>query len=201
MSTILIIEALPILRAGLRAIIHGMNPVAVVHELPTMPDIAHSLPTPLDLVILGVNSTPSLETSIPAKVRTLRQHSPQVPILFFGSGNTQLMVSIATQHQIEGYVDRYSDETTLKATMHAVLNGMQCLPRYTSAGKLPKKFNLLSVREMQILILLRQGIRNKDAARRLHLSEKTISTHKINILRKLGIQSLNQIQERDLSTH
>lgn len=199
MSTILIIESLPIVRAGWRAILHKMNPDTVLHELPAMPDIVHSLPAPLDLVILDVESTLTPETSLPLKVRQLRQHCPQVPILFFGSHNTHLMVSIATQHQVEGYLNRYSDETTLKATVHTVLNGMQCLPRHRSAGNLTEKIHLLSQRELEILALLREGLRNKDAARRLNLSEKTISTHKINILSKLGIQSLNQIHDHDPS--
>ncbi|VVP84814.1 response regulator transcription factor [Pseudomonas fluorescens] len=45
----------------------------------------------------------------------------------------------------------------------------------------------LTNKEILILQLLTQGFSNMAIADRLHLSHKTISGHKINILRKLGV--------------
>jgi Response regulator containing a CheY-like receiver domain and an HTH DNA-binding domain len=46
-----------------------------------------------------------------------------------------------------------------------------------------------------VLLLLRQGLRNKDIAQRLFLSEKTISAHKQKVLHKLGVNAITQISE------
>ncbi len=47
----------------------------------------------------------------------------------------------------------------------------------------------LTARELEILQLLAQGMRNDDIARSLHLSIRTVQTHVQNILTKLGVHS------------
>lgn len=49
-------------------------------------------------------------------------------------------------------------------------------------------FDLLSRREMEISLMLCQGMRAEDIARRLSLSGKTVATHKYRLLDKLGIR-------------
>jgi len=48
----------------------------------------------------------------------------------------------------------------------------------------------LTDRELQILKLLAEGLSNLDIAERLHLSNKTISGHKINLQSKLGVSTV-----------
>ena len=47
--------------------------------------------------------------------------------------------------------------------------------------------NNLSVREREVLELLSRGYSNKDIAKDLYISEKTVKTHLKNIFRKLGV--------------
>lgn len=53
----------------------------------------------------------------------------------------------------------------------------------------------LSRRELMVLRKLAAGYSNKEIALQLSLSNKTISTYKIKILRKLGIKSVVDINE------
>ncbi|BCT93754.1 DNA-binding response regulator [Lysobacter helvus] len=48
-------------------------------------------------------------------------------------------------------------------------------------------FDALSPRELEVALLLVRGMRQEDIARRLHLSAKTINTHKTRLFDKLGI--------------
>ncbi len=48
-------------------------------------------------------------------------------------------------------------------------------------------FDLLSPRELEVAMLLVQGLRQDDIARRLSLSAKTINTHKSRLFEKIGI--------------
>jgi DNA-binding NarL/FixJ family response regulator len=50
----------------------------------------------------------------------------------------------------------------------------------------------LTERETEILRLIARGQSNKQIARSLHISEKTVKTHVSNILTKLGVQSRTQ---------
>ncbi|MEO5565424.1 MAG: LuxR C-terminal-related transcriptional regulator, partial [Luteimonas sp.] len=49
-------------------------------------------------------------------------------------------------------------------------------------------FDALSARELEVALLLVQGLRQEDIARRLSLSAKTINTHKSRLFDKLAIR-------------
>lgn len=48
-------------------------------------------------------------------------------------------------------------------------------------------FDNLSPRELEVALLLTQGLRQEDIARRLSLSAKTVNTHKVRLFEKMGI--------------
>lgn len=54
----------------------------------------------------------------------------------------------------------------------------------------------LSDRELQIFALLGRGERNKEIAGRLLLSEKTVATYKVRLLKKLGVSTTPELIER-----
>lgn len=54
-------------------------------------------------------------------------------------------------------------------------------------------FDLLSLRELEVLNLLMAGLPNKVAAHRLVLSVRTVEMHRINALRKLKVKSIAQV--------
>ncbi len=49
--------------------------------------------------------------------------------------------------------------------------------------------DILTKRELQIVMLVAQGMANKQVADRLHISEWTVSTHLRRIFAKLGVDS------------
>lgn len=49
-------------------------------------------------------------------------------------------------------------------------------------------FDTLSPRELEVALLLTQGLRQEDIAKRLSLSAKTVNTHKARLFEKMGIQ-------------
>jgi two-component system invasion response regulator UvrY len=58
-----------------------------------------------------------------------------------------------------------------------------------SGGK-ESPVDLLTQRELEVALRLAQGHSNKDVANQLHISEKTISTHKTRVLEKLGVANV-----------
>ena len=81
--------------------------------------------------------------------------------------------------------------------LHAVRE-VSCGKRYLGSGVAQKlaldglsgngsPFDTLSKRELEVAMLVCQGIRMEDIGRRLNLSAKTIATHKYNTFEKLGV--------------
>ena len=51
----------------------------------------------------------------------------------------------------------------------------------------------LTLREREVLQLIAEGCSNKDAAAKLHLSPKTVETHRRSIMEKLDLHNVAQL--------
>lgn len=194
MRTILIVNAFPAMRAGLRAILHDAGISAHTAEAGTAKEAQECSTLELSLAIIDPDM-PGLNPAL--FIRQLHTQDATVPVLFFGGENNALAISLAIKMGADGYLDALSEEKVIAATIHTMLNGMRCFPKTPLPGHFSDRIQALSRRELSILQLLRQGLRNKDVATRLYLSEKTISAHKRNILNKLDISTIAEFIEHE----
>ena len=58
--------------------------------------------------------------------------------------------------------------------------------------KVKKDENTLTARELEVLELIAQGLINKEIAKRLYISEKTVKNHISNIFRKINVSDRTQ---------
>jgi DNA-binding NarL/FixJ family response regulator len=93
----------------------------------------------------------------------------------------KLFETIRTVHGGEPFIQPEIASRTLRASLH-------------SAGELVEP---LSEREREVLVMLAQGIPNKEIADKLHIAEGTVKNHVSNILGKLQVQ--NRTQAADLA--
>lgn len=197
MGSILVITPIPIVRIGLRALLCGKVGEHAVYEAGSVGEALACAANDLVLIILDPEMP---DINLPEFVHQLRQQLRvrHTPILLFGGRSPAMFASMAIKLGADGYLGRLSNEKTIAAAVHTLLSGMQCFPRQKGVDVLSDKMQALSPKEMAVLLLLRQGMRNKEVACRLFLSEKTISTHKRNMLRKLEISVISEINEHDM---
>ncbi|ATD67995.1 MULTISPECIES: response regulator [Luteimonas] len=93
-----------------------------------------------------------------------------------------------------GYVGKGGDATELVRAVRDVARGRRYLASniaqnlaLSGLGGSDTPFDALSPREMEVAMLLLQGLRQEDIARRLSLSAKTVNTHKSRLFEKLQI--------------
>ena len=94
------------------------------------------------------------------------------------------------------YVGKGHDVSELLRAVHDVALGKRYLASGIAQqialagidGHAGSPFDALSPRELEVALLLTQGLRQEDIARRLSLSAKTINTHKARLFEKLGIR-------------
>lgn len=94
-----------------------------------------------------------------------------------------------------GYVGKGGDPAELLRAVRDVHRGKRYLAsaiaQHMALSKLDANaspFDAMSPREVEIALLLVQGIRQRDIAERLHLSPKTVNTHKARLFERLQIK-------------
>lgn len=94
-----------------------------------------------------------------------------------------------------GYLGKAGDAAELIRAVREVSRGKrylgsnvaQNLALHTVGGD-ASPFDALSPRELEVAMLLTQGLRQEEIARRLNLSAKTVNTHKTRLFEKTGVQ-------------
>ncbi len=127
----------------------------------------------------------------------IRQELPDTEVLALTSVLEDASVVGAVRAGAIGYLLKDTQADALcQAIKSAAAGQVQLTPRAAArlmqAVSAPESPVDLTERENEVLRLMARGQSNKQIARSLHISEKTVKTHVSNILSKLGVQSRTQ---------
>jgi DNA-binding NarL/FixJ family response regulator/two-component sensor histidine kinase len=140
-------------------------------------------------------------------LRQLRASNRDVKVLMVSALAQDEDVLESLKAGASGYVLKDVTPDELASAVRAVVRGEALLsPGLT--GKLIDRFGrgtsaeqqmtLLTGREQEVLHLLASGLRNKEMARQLQVSERTVTFHLANIYQKLGVTSRTEALSRAL---
>jgi two-component system, NarL family, response regulator LiaR len=132
-----------------------------------------------------------------AAIRELRAAQPQARVLVLSSYVDDAQVFSAIQAGAGGYQLKDIQPEALADAIRDVHAGRPALHAEAQARLMhrtadPPASSQLTPRERDVLRLLAEGFPNKEIARRLFVSEKTVKTHVSSILQKLGVQDRTQ---------
>jgi DNA-binding NarL/FixJ family response regulator len=99
---------------------------------------------------------------------------------------------------VVGILPPSADSELLKKALQAVFSGELWLDRHTlmkilSSMRQQEQNTVLAKREKEIVFHVCQGFRNKEIARKLHISEQTVKSHCHRIYKKLGVSDRLQL--------
>lgn len=178
-----------IVRAGLQRIIDtqpGMRVVATgVDGTSTLMSLRK---TDVDILLMDLSMPSPNGAELTA---TIRQCYPQLPVLVISMHDNLSVVSAVMYAGANGYITKDSDPDVLMVAIRQVVAGSSWLePSMMRAvmNKQPAQ-TALSMREKEVLRMLAEGYRNHQIAEALFISEKTVSTHKTNLMQKLQLNS------------
>lgn len=199
MNTVFIIDDHPVIRLAIRMLLEHEG-YKVVGEADNGCDaiqmVRECLP---DLIILdiGIPKLDGLEVlcrfnAMNTSMKTLIL-TAQTPTLFA----TRCMRSGA-----DGYVCKEGDLSELLSAIRAVLSGYNYFPSQALNGNGSEingeeleLFKTVNDRELMVLQLFAQGRTNKEIAKGMFLSNKTVSTYKKRLMQKLKAHSLVELIE------
>lgn len=152
----------------------------------------------IDLVLTDMNMPGLSGTEL---IKTIRKRFPALPILVFSMHSESQIASQAIKMGAQGYITKDSEPEILLAAIRRCAQGSHYISgdvasdllfnQTADAGAAPHK--KLSEREMQIFLLLAAGKSANEIAEQLHISAKTVSTHKFRLMQKLALDSLSDL--------
>lgn len=150
---------------------------------------------PVDLVLLEMDIP---EINGITALRKLKKDHPNVRVLMFSAQPEDVYAISTLRAGASGYLSKKSALTELSDAITKVAHGgmfitnelAQRLAFDESTNKPRRFFRKLSTREVEVLKLLAQGKRNKFVAEELGLNEKTVSTYKARLMRKLNVDNM-----------
>ncbi|MCC2972197.1 response regulator transcription factor [Massilia sp. IC2-476] len=185
---ILLVDDHPLVRDGLRARLEAAPRLRVVGEAGSGEEaIAQAGACRPDLVLMDVNMKGG--SGIEATARLL-EHYPDILVLVLSMHDKPEYVAQAMAAGARGYVLKDAPGKDIVLAIDTVMGG----GIYYSAALARQLANpapqdtLLTLREQEVLRHIADGQSNKQIARALDLSVRTVETHRLNIKRKLGIE-------------
>ena len=181
-----------VVREGLKFLLEQQGDIEVVGQSATATEAAARIPALRPHVAV-------LDARLPdgsgiEVCRTVRAVDPTINALILTSYDDDEALFAAIMAGAAGYVGKGGDATELLRAVREVARGKRFLASgiaqnlaLSGIGGDGSPFDDLSPRELEIALLLVQGLRQDDIARQLSLSAKTVNTHKTRLFEKLGI--------------
>jgi DNA-binding NarL/FixJ family response regulator len=192
---VLIADDHPVVRQGLRTFLGVQDDIEVVGEAGDGREtvaLAESLAPDVILLDLKMPGVDGL-----AALRELRERGVTARVLVLTSAGERARVLPVVRAGAAGYLYKDVDPQALVQAIRAVHDGHVLFAPEAADAMLAsdnddKGAAPLTEREREVLVHIAQGKSNREIARALVVSEKTVKTHVSNILMKLGLQDRTQ---------
>jgi DNA-binding NarL/FixJ family response regulator len=191
---VLIADDHGVVRGGLRLLLDRQPDMEVVGEAADGAEaVAQAVVRRPDVCILDV-AMPKL-TGLQA-TREIKAQAPEVAVLILSMHDDERYLFEALKAGAGGYVLKKEADTALVDAVRAVAAGQPFLTnaaqrqlvREWMADDSAGPSEPLSPREQEVLKLIAEAHTNREIGAILHLSEKTVESHRGNLLRKLGMR-------------
>lgn len=197
-ARIIIADDHPLFRGALRQALAGVVAGATIVEAGSFDEMCAALGAVsadlvlLDLAIPGVQGFSGL--------MYLRAQHPDIPVVIVSANDDPSVIRRCIDFGAAGFIPKALDAEEMRTAIRTVLAGDHWTPadidlsapvdRETS--ELVKRLASLTPQQVRVLMMLSEGLLNKQIAYELSVSEATVKAHVSAILQKLGVESRTQ---------
>src|SRR5579883_809851 len=196
---ILIADDHPLILGALRHALIGAIEGAEIHEARDLETLSAALEaTPdMDLVLLDL-AMPGVR-GFSGLVYLRAQHAG-VPVVVVSANRDPAVMRACIELGAAGYIPKSLDLETMRAAVRAVLEGGRWIPPELDLAApgdqnsrlALRRLSSLTPQQVRVLMMLSEGLLNKQIAYELSVSEATVKAHVSAILQKLGVESRTQ---------
>jgi DNA-binding NarL/FixJ family response regulator len=196
---VLIADDHPLVVGGLRQGVLAAAPgaeISVAHDFDSMAAALEASPDTdlvlLDLTMPGVRGFSGL--------LFLRSERPSTPVIVVSGAEDRAVIRHCLEFGAAGFIPKSNSLDTMRDAIVQVLDGGRWFPpdfdpnaepnRQSSA--MARRLASLTQQQIRVLMMLSQGLLNKQIAYELNVSEATVKAHVSAVLQKLGVESRTQ---------
>jgi DNA-binding NarL/FixJ family response regulator len=199
---ILLVDDHPLLRKGIGQLINEQEDLMVCGEAENraaaLAEMARSQP---DLAVVDLSLKDDLGLEL---IKDCQVQFPSLLILVLSMFDERFYAERVLRAGAKGYIMKAEASEKVLVAIRKVLDGGIFVSNLvadrilkqvsgTAQSALQDKWGTLSDREIEVFTLIGKGYGSQQIARRLHISVKTIETHRANIKQKLGISSTGDL--------
>lgn len=196
-ARIVIVDDHPIVRHGISRLLNREEDLSVSGEAESSAEalaLLESEPADIVLVDLVLDGESGLDL-----IREIRVRWPRLPVLVVSMHDAPDYLERVLKAGAQGFVNKKESIHQLSNAIRRVLSGrtyigdnmVDVLARSLASDEPDedRKIADLSEREIEVLKLIGQGFRPRQIAETLHVSPKTVNSHRENMKRKLELAS------------
>lgn len=194
---IIIVDDHPLFRAALRQTLLGGDPSIVIEEAGDLASLNAALEADrdCDLVLLDLNM-PGVRGF--SGLLLLRAQYPDVPVMIISAVEDAAVIRRAFELGAAGYLHKSVGTHEIRRAIEMVLAGEVFVPEgidlsiEDANSALMQRLATLTPQQVRVLMMLSDGLMNKQIAYELSISEATVKAHVSAILQKLDVDSRTQ---------
>jgi two-component system invasion response regulator UvrY len=196
MIQILIVDSHPIVRTGLESLLNSKPDLKVVGSLSSGIEIFEFVRhNDVDVIISEVD-LPELN-GITA-LRAIKKEHKSINVLMLSQQPEEIYAISTLKAGASGYLNKTASVEAIEAAVRKIHSGEISLSEkmdkhlhYEDTRKSRSRlFKKLSTREVEVLKILSIGFKNKEIAKELDINEKTVSTYKSRLFKKLNVTNI-----------
>ncbi len=196
MIKLLIADNHPIIRKGLELLFASSSNIEVVGSLEDGEEILDFIKkNPVDIILMEADFPKLNGLTV---LRYLKNDYPDIKTIIFSGQPEEVYAINAIKAGASGYISKSVNIITISEAIVKVYEGgihlsnelTQQLAFGTRTNKSGSFYKKLSTREAEVLKLLTIGRKNKEISKELNINEKTVSTYKARLMRKLKVTNL-----------
>ena len=189
----------PLFRGALREAVTGLFERMDIAEAGTFNEVAELLErsSDVDLVLLDL-TMPGVRSF--SGLMYLRAQYPGVPVIVVSANDDPAAIRRCMQFGASGFIPKTLGVEAMRAAISRILGGGVWTPpdvdlsagSDTEIAALMARMATLTPQQVRVLMMLSEGLLNKQIAFQLGVSEATVKAHVSAILQKLGVESRTQ---------
>lgn len=196
---IVIVDDHPLFRGALNQALSAIIDGVEILEAGSLEELNNTLEhaRQVDLVLLDL-AMPGVQGM--SGLFYLRSQHPEIPVVVVSASGDPGTIRRALEFGASGYVPKSLPVGVIRAAIRQVLDGGVWSPpdipldgtADPESADLARRLTALTPQQVRVLMMLGEGLLNKQIAFKLNVSEATIKAHVSAILQKLGVDSRTQ---------